>query len=145
MAIFSKASSCQNGYDMSCVAAMVNSVIVAVVVTGRCGTSVCRSARLWNGLYISAARSIVKAAAAIVENIVMSVVMGVAALSVVMKGRVVYVIVVAAANGEVIVSIVMSRLQLVVAVGFLPDRQLVADFIYIEIVNGHHDRPFPLI
>src|SRR5205085_2012960 len=82
---------------------------------------------------------IIEAAAAVVEHIVMSVVMGVAARSIVMPRRVGYVIVVAAANGKVIVAIVMGRLQRAVVAGFISDGQLVADFVHVEVVNGHRD------
>ena len=80
---------------------------------------------------------IVEATAAVVEDIVVPIVMGVATLSVVVPGRVVIVIVVAAANGVVIVSIVMSRLQRAVVASFIADGELVADFIYIKVINGH--------
>src|SRR5205085_1157673 len=85
---------------------------------------------------------VVEAAAAVVEHVVVSIVMGVAALSVVMPRRIGCVIVVAAIDGKVIMAIVMGRLQRVGAVGFLPDRQLAADFIYIEVVNSHGDVSF---
>jgi len=63
----------------------------------------------------------------VVEKIVVPIVMDVTALSIVMGRRVVYIVVVAAGNGKVIVPIIMGRLQRVDLVGLLPDGQLVAD------------------
>ena len=96
------------------------------------------------GTFLISLTRIVEATAAVVEDIVVPVIMGVAALSVVMPGRVGYIIVVAAANGVVIVSIVMSRFQRAVVAGFISDGQLVADFIYIKVINGHSVPAFDL-
>jgi hypothetical protein len=85
---------------------------------------------------------IVEAAAAVVEHIVVSIVMGVAALSIVMPRRVAHIVVVAANNGEVIVTIVMGRLQRVGIMGFFPNCKHVTDLIQIKIINRHCGIPF---
>jgi hypothetical protein len=80
--------------------------------------------------------------AAVIEDVIVTVIVDVAALRIVMEGRIAYVIVVATANGEIVVAIVVKRFQRVSVVGFISDGQLITHFIHIEIINGHSDCPF---
>jgi hypothetical protein len=73
----------------------------------------------------------------IIENIIMAIIVGITALRIVMEGRVAYVIVVAAADGEIIMGIVMGRLQSWGFARFISDGKFVADLIYVEIIYGH--------
>jgi hypothetical protein len=70
-----------------------------------------------------------------------TVIVDVAALRIVMEGRVAYIVVIATANGEVVVAIVVKRFQWVDIVGFIADGQLITHFIHIEVIDGHGDCP----
>ncbi len=85
---------------------------------------------------------IIETTAAVVKDVVVSIVMDIAALSVIMPGRVIHVIVDAASDREIIVCIVMGRVQRAVVAGFIANGELVTDFVYVEVINGHRDRPF---